>query len=70
MSTITLKINDKSKAGRLVTEFLDIMKKQPGVKIVEETDNYNPEFVNKVLKSKSQKGGKTVTADNLWQSIK
>ncbi len=70
MATITLKINERSKAGKLLKDFLEIIADKPGIEIIEEKSPYNPEFVKKIEKARNEKGGKTVTASNLWQSIK
>ena len=64
MTTLTIQIPDND------TElFKQVLKKFKG-KIVEEKSAYDPQFVAKVKKARAEKGGKTVTADNLWQAIK
>ena len=55
METITIKINERSKAGKMVKDFLELIPKNPGVEILEEKDEYNPKFVAKVLKSAASK---------------
>lgn len=70
MQTITIKINERSKAGNALQKIIDILKTQPGVEIISENEKYNPEFVKKVLDARNEKGGKKVSADNLWESIK
>lgn len=34
-----------------------------------EKSTYSPKFVAKIKKARSEKEGKTVTSENLWQSI-
>ena len=71
MQTITIKINERSKAGIALKKMLEILETQPGVQIVEEERSpYNPEFVEKINTARKEKGGKIVTSENLWQSIK
>ncbi len=65
---LVAKIDQRSKEAKALIEYL---KQLPFVKI-EQTDKspYNPEFVKKINKARSEKTGKIVTADNLWVSIK
>jgi hypothetical protein len=35
-----------------------------------EVSPYDPEFVKKVLRARSEKGGKTIDPYNLWESLK
>lgn len=69
MATFTLKLDTRSKAARV---FLDFVKTLSFVQIEEqkEKSEYNPEFVEKVQKARAEKGGKTVTSENLWELIK
>ena len=63
----TLTINIPEKKTTLVKQLL----KELGVTIEETRENnYNAEFVAKVKKSQAEKGGKIVSSENLWQSIK
>jgi hypothetical protein len=42
MATITLKINERSKAGIALRNLLDVLKTQPGIEIIEDnTPNSN-----------------------------
>ncbi len=70
MSTITVKINERSKAGKMLKDFLDLISDKPGIEIIEEKSPYNTEFVKKIEKARKEKGGKIVTSSTLWQSIK
>ena len=72
MTTITLKINDKSTAGKTFLAFLKtFVAKEKAVEIVEEPKSpYNPEFVkmvNKAEKSKNRFEVKNV--DDLWANL-
>jgi hypothetical protein len=69
MTTVTLKINERSNAGKLMTKFLEFISDQPGVEIVEEKSPYNPEFVKKINKSRSSKNLHVIPTDKLWESI-
>ena len=70
MQTFTIKINERSKAGIALQKMLEILKTQPGVEVVSnDSELYNPEFVKKIKAAKEDKGGKIVTAENLWQNI-
>lgn len=55
MATITLKINERSKAGIALRNLLDVLKTQPGIELIEDkTPN------DKTLRSiKDAKAGKT-----------
>ena len=65
MTTLTIKIPEKKIT--LVKQLL----KELGVTIQETRESdYSPEFVAKVKKSHAEKDGKTVSSENLWQSIK
>lgn len=70
MQTITIKINERSKAGSALQKILEVLKNQPGVEIITETEKYNTDFVKKINEARKEKGGKIVTAENLWESIK
>lgn len=53
----------------MVKDFLELISKSPGVEILKEKDDYNPEFVDMVLKSAASKNRTRVTSKNLWESI-
>ena len=73
MQTITIKINERSKAGIALKKMLEILETHPGVQIVEEERSpYNPEFVKKIKKSEQQiKEGKYKVVDtkDIWGSL-
>jgi hypothetical protein len=59
MATITLKINERSKAGIALRSLLEILKTQPGIEIIENKDSYK-KFNNETLKAiNDAKTGKT-----------
>jgi len=65
---LLVKIDPRSKEAKALIEYL---KKLSFVTIEEsEKSPYNAEFVKKISKARSEKTGKVVTAENLWQSIK
>lgn len=70
MSTITVKINERSKAGMLLKELIEMFSNKPGVEIVNEKSPYNPEFVKKVLEShKNDKRYEVKDVNKLWESL-
>ncbi len=58
MSTITIKLNEKTQAGKAFKKLLDFFKTQEGVEVVEEKSPYNKNFVEMVKKSAAEKGEK------------
>lgn len=71
MTTIILKINDKSTAGRTFLAFLrTFVAKEKAVEIVEEPKSpYNPEFVEMVNKAEKSKNRTEVNPDDVWGSL-
>lgn len=79
MTTITLKINERTKAGKAILSLLNFFtSKEVGVEILKNEKNnkkiidentYNPKFVKMVLDASKSKNRTTVTSKNLWQSI-
>lgn len=69
MQTITIKINERSKAGIALKKMLEILETQPGVQIVEkERSPYNPEFVKKIKAAEKQKGI-VIDTNDIWESL-
>ena len=72
MTTITLKINEKTKKGKaflaLAKVFYD--EKNEVELVLDEENHFNPEFVAKILKASKKKGRTMVNAKDLWESIK
>jgi len=67
MTTITFKINERTKAGKALLSLLEVFTKESkGVEVVETP--YDPEFVAMVKKSADGKK-KVVNTDDLWGSL-
>ncbi len=78
MTTITIKINEKSKKGKAFLEFArTFFANEKDVVVIESKDEmaevedgaYNSEFVEKVLKAAQSKNRTKVSAENLWEII-
>lgn len=74
MTTLTIKINEHTKAGSELMAVLKAFAKRSGVKVVKEEEDspYDPEFVKKILKSQAEiEQGKYKELDpkNLWESL-
>jgi hypothetical protein len=69
MATLTIKINERSKAGKLLRDFLDLISDKPGVEIVEEKSPYDPEFVKMVKKSAASKNRTVIDTNDVWGSL-
>ena len=79
MTTFTIKINKRTKAGKAFMAMSEtFFKGVEGIEIIENVSEkksemkeipYNPEFVTMVLESAKSKIRTTVNSKNLWQSI-
>jgi hypothetical protein len=77
MITITLKINDKSTAGKTFLAFLKtFVAKEKAVEIVdapkvveEEKSPYNPDFVKMVNRAEKSKNRTEIDPNNVWESL-
>ncbi|MCO6462481.1 MAG: hypothetical protein J5I59_13845 [Saprospiraceae bacterium] len=73
MITITLNINERTKAGKALKSIIEIFSKESnGVEIVSDTQEnpYDPEFVKMVLEAKASKNRHLVkNVDDLWESL-
>jgi hypothetical protein len=70
MQTITIKINERSKAGIALKKMLEILETQPGVQIVEEERSpYNPEFVKKIKSAEKRGSYKEINPNDVWGSL-
>jgi len=73
MTTITIKINERTKAGKTLKSLIELFSKEnKGVEIVEEKNPYSLEFLEKVKRAEENiKNGKTTRIDpkNIWESI-
>nr|WP_315155384.1 DUF2683 family protein [uncultured Flavobacterium sp.] len=73
MTTITLKINEKSKKGKAFLEMARVFSENSKeIVLIEEEDKspYDPEFVKKIKKASTEKGRLVESAEDLWESIK
>jgi hypothetical protein len=68
MTTITLKINERSKTGKALKEMIDALagKSESGVQIV---SPYDSKFVEMVKKSAQSKNRTHINAQNVWESL-
>ena len=70
METITLKIDSRSNYGKALLELIKVgIREKKGIEVIEEKSPYNPEFVQKVLKSRNSKTLHVIPTDKLWESI-
>ena len=73
MTTITLKINERSKAGKAFKDLIDALagKPQTGVEIAKDTAKspYSQEFVAMVKKSAASKNRTKINPENVWASL-
>lgn len=77
MTTLTIKINEKSKAGKAFLAMSEtFFKGVKGIEIIEtdlktkkEESGYDPEFVDMVLKSSKNKKSKVINPVDLWGSL-
>ncbi|UUV22362.1 DUF2683 family protein [Paenimyroides aestuarii] len=74
MTTITIKINERTKAGKALKNLIEFFSKEhKGIEIVSDTKSgYNAEFVQKIKKAEENiKSGKCVEIDpnDVWRSL-
>jgi len=71
MATITLKINERSKAGKALKNLIDVLVHQPGVEVVQdkEKSTYNPDFVKKIKASYDNEKRTRIDTADIWESI-
>lgn len=69
MTTITLKVNERTKAGKTLKDLIELFSKEnKGVQIVPDKTRYNPDFVAKIKRAEKQKSIK-VNPNNIWESL-
>jgi len=67
---ITIKINEKTKAGKTFKSLLELfVQEHKGVEIVENKSPYKPEFVEMVKKAAKSKNRTTINPENVWESL-
>lgn len=76
MATITLKINERTKAGKAIKALIDVLSSQNGVEIIENSEDkpvekspYNPEFVAKIKAAEKRGNYTTLDPNDIWGSI-
>ena len=76
MTTITIKINDRTKAGRAFIAMSEsFFKGVKGIEIIETDSNkievslYDPEFIAMVKKAQKSKNGTIVDPNDVWGSL-
>ena len=82
MTTFTIKINERTKAGKAFRAMTEtFFKDAKGIEIIEnkaekEDEIYNPEFVKMILErtesindSEKRKNWKEIDPNNLWESL-
>lgn len=71
MTTITLKINERSNYGKALLELIKVgVEEKKGIEMVEVESPYNPEFVKMVKEAAASKERYEVTDVNeLWESL-
>ena len=68
MTTITLKINKQSKAGKLMFDFIELITKQPGVEILEDKIP-NEETIKAIEDAYSGKTTKVKNSKELFKNL-
>lgn len=70
MTTITIKINERTKAGKALKNLIEFFSKEhKGIEIVsDKKSEYNAEFVKKIKKSDKRKGI-IVDPNDVWGSL-
>jgi len=71
MATLTLKINEKSKAGKAILAMIDALTEKPrsGVEVVEEKSPYDPEFVKKIKDAVKRGKYTEIDPNDVWGSL-
>jgi len=69
MTTITLKINERTKAGKALLSLLEFFTKEgKGVEVIDTP--YDPEFVAMVKNSAAGKKRTEINPEDVWGSLK
>jgi hypothetical protein len=68
--TITIKIDERKKAGKTFLELIKIFRSQENaIEVLEDESPYNPEFVKKIKLAQAEKGDRIVNPKNIWEGI-
>ena len=69
MTTITLKINERTQAGKTLKALFELFSKEnKGVQIISHKNNYSSDFVAKIRRAEKQESIK-INPDNIWESL-
>lgn len=70
MTTITIKINERTKAGKTLKNLIEIFSKEnKDIEIISDNERpYDSEFVKKIKKAETQKGVE-IDPKNVWGSL-
>ncbi|MFC5283400.1 DUF2683 family protein [Pedobacter alpinus] len=70
MTTITLKINERSNYGKALLELIKVgVEEKKGIEMVEEESPYDPEFVKMVKESAASKERFEIDPNDVWGSL-
>lgn len=77
MTTLNIKVNERTKKGKAFLEFAkaffedgkDVELVRPVTKKKEEESTYNPEFVKMVLDAAKSKKRTVINPDDIWGSL-
>ncbi|TDX86382.1 DUF2683 family protein [Epilithonimonas xixisoli] len=73
MTLITLKINERTKAGKMLKDLIELFSKEnKGVEIVSDDSSYEVDFEEKIKNAEEDiKNGKAIRINpkNIWESI-
>lgn len=70
MATMTLKINERTKAGQIFIAFVNqFVLSNNAVEVVEEKSPYNPDFVKKVKAAEKRGKYTEVNPNDVWGSL-
>jgi hypothetical protein len=71
MTTITLKLDERSKSGKTLKSLIDLFSSHVGVEVMKgaEKSPYNPEFLAMVKKSAESKNRTRINPKNVWESL-
>jgi hypothetical protein len=71
MATVTLRIDERSKAGKALKNLIDALAGKPetGVEIIEDESPYGSEFIKKIKNAEKEQGRTMTSAEKLWESI-
>jgi len=72
MTIITVKINERTKAGKSLKDLIELFSQEnKGVEIIsDKKSTYNPEFVKMVKEAEANPVRIKVNPKNVWESLK